>query len=100
MHHLQILNRNVSDVMLGHRQRSVSHRVLKIGDVPPVLDVRSGEFPSEGMEAMVNVVFGQTDFAEHIHEIPHCVSVGEMSSVESAKEELGIKLCLTVIGHI
>src|SRR5262249_5219616 len=52
------------------------------------------------MEAMVNVVFGQTNFVKHIHEIPHRVSVGEMSSVESAKEEWGIKLCLTVIGHI
>jgi hypothetical protein len=40
MHQLQILNRNVAYVMLGHRQCSVSHSVLEISDVSPVLDIR------------------------------------------------------------
>jgi len=49
---------------------------------------------------MVYAVLAHSHFSEHILEIPHCVSVTEWSSIDSAKEQWGIKLADPVIGHI
>jgi hypothetical protein len=100
VHQLQILYRDVSDVVFGHRQAGMAHRLLKISDIAAILDVCFSEFPSEGMEEVIYVRLINANLSKDILQVSVSVSISKRRSCGRTEEEWRIKLTISIVSHI